>query len=64
MKEKLRERLPIIEWPDIERRMAIISRMTSEPPAKTQKKESPELVERTDIPSPFSGESSEIERKI
>ncbi len=64
MKEKLRERLPIIEWPDLERRMAIISRMTSEPPAKTPKREIPKVVERTDIPSPYSGDSSEIERKI
>ena len=32
MDEKLRERLPIIEWPDQERRMAIMARMTSDPP--------------------------------
>lgn len=32
MDEKQRERLPIIEWPDLERRMAIMARMTSDPP--------------------------------
>jgi hypothetical protein len=34
MEEKLRERLPITEWPEIERKMGIISRMTSDPPAR------------------------------
>ena len=64
MKEKLRERLPIIEWPDLERRMAIISRMTSDPPIEQPKEEIPQETERADISTPYSGDSSEIKRKI
>jgi hypothetical protein len=30
MDEYVRTRVPIAEWPDIERKMAIISRMTTE----------------------------------
>ncbi len=33
-KEVLRSPLPIIEWPEIERRMAIMTRMTADPPPK------------------------------
>ncbi|MFW9974562.1 MAG: hypothetical protein ACFFDQ_04820 [Candidatus Thorarchaeota archaeon] len=61
MKEKLRERLPIIEWPDIERRMAIISRMTSEPPRKVPQKDA---TERTDLKVQYSGDSPEIKSEI
>lgn len=61
MKEKLRERLPIIEWPDIERRMAIISRMTSEPPRRVSPKET---AERIDIAVLYSGDSPEIKSEI
>jgi hypothetical protein len=39
MEEKFRERLPITEWPDLERKMGIISRMTSDPPLKTESSE-------------------------
>lgn len=61
MKEKLRERLPIIEWPDLERRMAIISRMTSEPPRRVREEET---TERTDVAALYSGDSREIENEI
>jgi hypothetical protein len=39
MEEKFRERLPITEWPDLERKMGIISRMTSDPPPDTESSE-------------------------
>jgi hypothetical protein len=39
MEEKFRERLPITEWPDLERKMGIISRMTSDPPLETESSE-------------------------
>ena len=38
MDEKLREMPPIIEWPDQERRMAIMARMTSDPPLEEVQK--------------------------
>ncbi|PNX50725.1 MAG: hypothetical protein BV458_12705 [Thermoplasmata archaeon M9B2D] len=31
-KNEYRERLPIVEWPELERKMGIIARMTSDPP--------------------------------
>ncbi|MFX0107320.1 MAG: hypothetical protein ACFE7R_03485 [Candidatus Hodarchaeota archaeon] len=34
-KKRLSARIPITEWNDIERRMAIISRMTTEPIGKS-----------------------------
>ncbi|MFW9962466.1 MAG: hypothetical protein ACFFCX_02820 [Candidatus Sifarchaeia archaeon] len=61
MKEKLRERLPIIEWPDIERRMAIISRMTSEPPRRVSQEE---VTKKTDVTVQYSGDSLEIKSEI
>jgi hypothetical protein len=30
-KEYVEKRIPIVEWPDLERRMGVIARMTSEP---------------------------------
>jgi hypothetical protein len=33
-KEVLRRPLPINKWPEIERRMAIMTRMTADPPPK------------------------------
>ncbi len=38
MKKELRERLPIAEWPELDRKIAIISRMTSDPPLKSPKR--------------------------
>jgi hypothetical protein len=40
MEEKFRERLPITEWPELERKMGIISRMTSDPPLDPLEEES------------------------
>ncbi|TFG30134.1 hypothetical protein EU528_08695 [Candidatus Thorarchaeota archaeon] len=34
-KRKNIERIPIAEWPELERRMGIISRMTSDPPPQS-----------------------------
>lgn len=62
MKEKLRERIPIIEWPDIERRMAIISRMTSEPPRRVSQEEVTK--KKTDVTVQYSGDSPEIKSEI
>jgi hypothetical protein len=31
-KEYIEKRIPIVEWPDLERKMGVIARMTSEPP--------------------------------
>ncbi|MFX1559034.1 MAG: hypothetical protein ACFFBL_00425 [Promethearchaeota archaeon] len=42
MKEELRERLPIAEWPELDRRIAIISRMTSDPPLESPKRKTHE----------------------
>ncbi len=61
MKEKMRERLPIIEWPDLERRMAIISRMTSEPPRRVPEEET---TEKSDVVSLYSGDSPKIKSEI
>ncbi|MFW9789188.1 MAG: hypothetical protein ACFFE2_15975 [Candidatus Thorarchaeota archaeon] len=38
MKEEFRERLPIAEWPELDRKIAIISRMTSDPQPKSHQK--------------------------
>jgi len=53
-KDKYRERLPINEWPDIERKMAIIARMTSDPPPLKLKTEVPYLQEESDVVTYFS----------
>lgn len=53
-KNEYRERLPIMEWPELERKMGIIARMTSDPPPKQLNEELPELPETTDIFLVFS----------
>jgi hypothetical protein len=39
MKKEYRERLPITDWPELDRKIAIISRMTSDPPLESPIKE-------------------------
>jgi hypothetical protein len=60
MEERLRERLPISQWPDLERRMAIMSRMTSDPPLEPIQEDNSELIERVEHPLPYSEDSAEI----
>lgn len=43
MEEKFRERLPITQWPELERKMGIIARMTSDPPLEPVREESQEI---------------------
>jgi hypothetical protein len=62
MEERLRERLPISQWPDLERRMAIMSRMTSDPPPKLIQEDNSELIERVELVLPYSEDSEEIKR--
>ena len=61
-KDKYRERLPIAEWPEVERKMAIIARMTSDPPPQERQEQLLELQDEADTLSPFSGESTQNER--
>ena len=35
-KDRLRERRRLADWPELDRKMAIIARMTSDPPAQPQ----------------------------
>jgi len=47
-KNEYRERLPIMEWPELERKMGIIARMTSDPPPIQKQKvnlEQPEIID-------------------
>jgi len=60
MEKKLRERIPIAEWPDLERRMAIISRMTSDPPIKQLEDDVPVEMENISLHSRLS--DSQIKR--
>lgn len=47
-KNEYRERLPIMEWPELERKMGIIARMTSDPPPIQRQKKSIEHPEKID----------------
>jgi hypothetical protein len=38
-KSKYRERIPIAQWPELERKMAIVARMTSDPPPMIKQEE-------------------------
>jgi hypothetical protein len=60
MEEKLRERVPIAEWPDLERKMAIISRMSSDPPIKKLENDIPVEMENISLHSKLS--DSKIKR--
>jgi len=48
-KNEYRVNLPIAKWPELDRKMAIIARMTSDPPAIRLQKDAPELQERTSL---------------
>jgi len=37
-KEYIANRIPIAEWPELERKMGIISRMTRDPPLKEKRR--------------------------
>jgi hypothetical protein len=58
-KDAFRERLPIAQWPELERKMAIIARMTSDPPPATQQRNVQSILDETDTLSPFSDSPTE-----
>ncbi|MDH4212397.1 MAG: hypothetical protein OEV85_00595 [Candidatus Thorarchaeota archaeon] len=63
-KNEYRERLPIAKWPELERKMGIIARMTSDPPLKKLQKDTPELPETTDVFLTFLKSLTQSEKKI
>lgn len=63
-KNKYRERLPIAEWPEVERKMAIIARMTSEPPLIQPEKDRIQLQDEVNALSQYSDGAKQKERNI
>jgi hypothetical protein len=61
-KDKFRERTPIAQWPELDRRMAIIARMTSDPPPIQQQDNVPQMLEELDTLSLYS--ENQTERKL
>jgi hypothetical protein len=58
-KDKYRERIPIAQWPELDRKMAIIARMTSDPPINERQDEVLSGIEEMDTLSLFSGDLTE-----
>ncbi|MBN2230688.1 MAG: hypothetical protein JW779_13955 [Candidatus Thorarchaeota archaeon] len=63
-KNEYEERLPIAEWPEIERKMAIIARMTSDPPLVRTQEDIPELQENAKILSSLTDKTVQGERNL
>jgi hypothetical protein len=64
-KDKFRERTPIAQWPELERRMAIIARMTSDPPPSIQQHDDvPLMLEEVDTLSLYSENPTERDLPI
>lgn len=64
-KEEFRERVPIAQWPELERKMGIISQMTSDPPLTSQQEMEPSAIpDEFESVSLSSEESAKNERNI
>ena len=64
-KKEYVERIPIMEWPELDRKMAIVTRMTRDPPLKQQQKgKIPESEEDMDTLYPSFKNSIKRNRNI
>jgi hypothetical protein len=63
-KNEYGERLPIMQWPELERKIGIIARMTSDPPPKQRQNKTLEQSEEIVPLLAFSENLAQREREI